>query len=272
MSPAPLLVGAVAYTANVVPIWEGIREYFAGTEAEMDFVLYSNYGRQVDALVAGQIDVAWNTNLAWARTVLQTGGACRAVASRDIDLTFHSVLVSQAGAGFEGPASLKGRRIALGSADSAQAAILPLHYLAEAGVAESDLKVIRINSDLGKHGDTGRSELDAIRMVLDGDADAAAIGNTTWQSIGRDELMPGALEAFWTTPRYSHCTFTVMDSTAAERTDPWVERLLAMDWNVPEQRRIMELEGCERSWVPPNLAGYESLFAAVELQGVSARW
>ncbi|MGI8613841.1 MAG: phosphate/phosphite/phosphonate ABC transporter substrate-binding protein, partial [Nocardioidaceae bacterium] len=184
----------------------------------------------------------------------------------------HSVLVSQAGAGFEGPASLKGRRIALGSADSAQAAILPLHYLAEAGVAESDLKVIRINSDLGKHGDTGRSELDAIRMVLDGDADAAAIGNTTWQSIGRDELMPGALEAFWTTPRYSHCTFTVMDSTAAERTDPWVDRLLAMDWDVPEQRRIMELEGCERSWVPPNLAGYESLFAAVERQGVSARW
>lgn len=48
----PLLVGAVAYTPNVVTIWEGIRDYFAGPETEMDFVLFSNYGRQVDALVA----------------------------------------------------------------------------------------------------------------------------------------------------------------------------------------------------------------------------
>ena len=37
-----LLVGAVAYTANVVPIWEGIREYFAESDAPMDFVLFSN--------------------------------------------------------------------------------------------------------------------------------------------------------------------------------------------------------------------------------------
>ena len=37
-----LLVGAVAYTPNVVPIWEGIRDYFRGSNSEMDFVLYSN--------------------------------------------------------------------------------------------------------------------------------------------------------------------------------------------------------------------------------------
>ena len=55
---SPLLVGSVAYTPNVVTIWEGIREYFAGTPAEMDFVLYSNYGRQVEALIGGQIDLS----------------------------------------------------------------------------------------------------------------------------------------------------------------------------------------------------------------------
>ncbi len=59
---SPLLVGSVAYTPNVVTIWEGIREYFSGGPAEMDFVLFSNYGRQVEALVSGQIDLAWNTN------------------------------------------------------------------------------------------------------------------------------------------------------------------------------------------------------------------
>ena len=52
------MVGAVAYTPNVVPIWEGIRDYFRGAPTDMDFVLFSNYERQVDALLAGSIDVA----------------------------------------------------------------------------------------------------------------------------------------------------------------------------------------------------------------------
>jgi enoyl-CoA hydratase/carnithine racemase len=51
----PLVVGAVAYTPNVVPIWEGIREYFRDSPAPMDFVLFSNYGRQVDARRAYEI-------------------------------------------------------------------------------------------------------------------------------------------------------------------------------------------------------------------------
>jgi phosphonate transport system substrate-binding protein len=268
---APLLVGAVAYSPNVVPIWEGIREYFAGTDTEMDFVLYSNYGRQVDALTAGQIEVAWNTNLAWVRTVLQTDGQCRALAMRDTDAVFQTVLVAQAGAGLGGLDDLRGRRLALGSQDSAQAAILPVQFLLDAGIAADDVELLRINSDVGKHGDTGRSELDAIRAVLAGEADAAAIGINTWEAIGRDELMPGALEAFWTSPVYSHCNFTVLSSTAPERYEAWVDRLMQMDWEHPAHRPIMEMEGL-RAWVPPQLDGYESLFRAVDEQGISPRW
>ena len=32
-----LLIGAVAYSANVVPIWEGIRDYSRDSPAPMDF-------------------------------------------------------------------------------------------------------------------------------------------------------------------------------------------------------------------------------------------
>jgi phosphonate transport system substrate-binding protein len=267
----PLVVGAVAYTPNVVPIWEGIRAYFRDSAAPMDFVLFSNYGRQVDALVAGHVDIAWNTNLAWVRTVLQTGGRCRALAMRDTDLAFRTVLVARAGSGLTGPLDLKGRRLALGSRDSAQAAILPVHYLRRLGVADGDVELVRIDTDLGKHGDTGRSELDAIRLVLDGDADAAAIGSTTWEAVGRDQLMPGSLEPMWTSPAYCHCNFTALDTLPAERTEPWVAHLLAMDWDVPEHRRILELEGLQR-WVRPDLTGYASLFEAVTEQGISPRW
>lgn len=267
----PLLVGAVAYTPNVVPIWEGIRAYFAGSGADMDFVLFSNYGRQVDELLAGHIDIAWNTNLAWVRTVMQTAGECRALAMRDTDLAFRTVLVARAGSAFGGLRELVGRRLALGSRDSAQAAILPVYYLRREGLGSGEVQFVRVDSDLGKHGDTGRSELDAIRLVLDGAADAAAIGGPTWHAIGRDELMPGALEEIWTSPPYCHCNFTALPRLAEERSRPWVEHLLAMDWDDPEHRRILELEGLRR-WVHPDLDGYGSLFEAVAEQGIAARW
>ncbi|UGY91476.1 Rv1680 family SBP-like protein [Streptomyces gobiensis] len=275
----PVLVGAVAYTPNAVPIWEGLRDYYRGAPVEMDFVLFSNYARQVDALLAGTIDIAWNTNLAWVRTVLRTGDRASALAMRDTDLAFRSHLVCRKGAGFRNPVDLTGRRLALGSRDSAQAAILPLHYLRREGLTDGEVELLRIDSDLGKHGDTGRSELDAIRAVLDGAADAAAIGTTTWEFIGRDEgrnegrdeLMPNALESFWISPAYCHCNFTALDSLDADRAQAWTSHLLAMDWHDPEHRRILELAGLTQ-WVRPQLRGYNALFQAVKEQEIPAGW
>ena len=262
------MVGAVAYTANVVPIWEGIRDYFRGAVVDMDFVLFSNYERQVDALLAGSIDVAWNTNLAYVRTVGLTGGTCRALAMRDTDVTFQTVFVAREGAGYTSLESLAGQRVALGSRDSGQARILPTKYLADCGVL-GETTVIAFDSDVGKHGDTGRSELDALRAVLDDEADAAALGISTWnQLVSAGDV---GVEAFWTSPMYSHCNFTALAGLDTARTDPWVDHLLAMDWDVPEHRTILELEGLTR-WVPPELEGYASLFEAVTEQNISFRW
>ena len=267
----PLVVGAVAYTANVVPIWEGIREYFRHSQAPMDFVLFSNYERQVDALLSRQIDIGWNTNLAWVRCVGLTSGRCRALAMRDTDLAFRTLFVSRTGAGFKGLEGLRRRRLALGSRDSAQAAILPIHFLQRAGLVNGAVTLIRFDTDVGKHGDTGRSELDAIRAVLDDQADAAAIGMTTWESVGKGELAPGALEAFWESPAYCHCNFTALDALDAERSDAWVSHLMQMRWEIPAHRRILELEGL-KAWVRPQLEGYEPLFAAVKEQQIPLRW
>lgn len=267
-----LLVGAVAYNANVVPIWEGIRDYFAETDAPMDFVLFSNYERQVEALLAGHIDIAWNTNVAWIRTLRRTGGTARALATRDTDLVFTTVMVGRDGSGLEGLESLRGKRVALGSRDSGQARILPLHFLRRAGLTESDMDLVIFDSDVGKHGDTGRSDLDALRAVIDGDADVAAIGVNTWNSLraGGDAAVAD-LAVVWESEHYSHCNFSVLESLPAERTDRWVELLLAMDWEIPEQRRILELEGLT-AWKLPDLDGYQSLVAAMDEQHISDRW
>ena len=56
-----------------------------------------------------------------------------------------------------------------------------------------------------------------------------------------------------------------------ERAEPWVEQLLAMDFDNPAHRSILEMEGL-RQWVPPHLDGYSSLFKAVKQQGIPTRW
>jgi ABC-type phosphate/phosphonate transport system substrate-binding protein len=62
-----------------------------------------------------------------------------------------------------------------------------------------------------------------------------------------------------------------MDTLPADRYTPWVDTLLDMDWDIPEHRKILELEGLHH-WVRPHLDGYKTLFAAVEEQGVDPRW
>lgn len=266
---ASVLVGAVAYTANVVPIWEGIRDYFRGSEVEMDFVLFSNYEQLVDALMAGWVDIAWNTNLAYVRTVGLTDGACRALAMRDTDATFRSVFVKRSGSDIDSLSDLVGQRIALGSKDSGQARILPVKFLAEAGVTPENATFVIFDSDVGKHGDTGRSELDALRAVLDDEADVAALGITTWQQLQASGDL-GVTE-FWVSDDYSHCNFTALPTLDPAVSDPWVRHLMAMDWENPEHRTILEMEGLTK-WVAPVLSGYDSLFEAVTEQSVPLRW
>ena len=144
MEMQPLIVGAVAYDAKVVPIWEGIRDYFRDAPVEMDVVWFSNYEAQVEALLAGFVDVAWNTNLAYARTHHATEGACRALAMRDTDVGFTTFLVSRSGE-LTDVQELAGKTLAIGSADSAQAAIMPLFYLARAGLRPGeDLQLVAL--------------------------------------------------------------------------------------------------------------------------------
>ena len=64
-----LLLGAVAYDPKVVTIWEGFKGYFARHNLSFDYILYSNYERQVESHLNGDFHVAWNSPLAWVRTV-----------------------------------------------------------------------------------------------------------------------------------------------------------------------------------------------------------
>lgn len=267
-----LIVGAVAYTANVVPIWEGMRNYFAATDTPIDFVLYSNYERQVSSLINGHIDIAWNTNVAWIRTLRQTNGQARPLAMRDTDLKFQTIFISRAGTQLKGLDSLRNKRLALGSRDSGQARILPIFFLEREGIKPGDVELIIFDSDVGKHGDTGRSDLDALRAVLGGQAEAAAIGVNTWEALraGGEEGL-NDVQVVWESEFYNHCNFTTVPSLSEHRSSRWVDNLLNMSWENPDHRRILEMEGL-REWRRPELDGYGSLMSAMDHQGLLDGW
>ena len=107
MASATILLGAVAYDPKVVTIWEGIREHFREQGAPLDFALFSNYERQVESLLSGHIDVAWDTPLAHVRVRRRTGGKSLSLGMRDSDRDFHSKIVVRKDAGIR---SARGRR------------------------------------------------------------------------------------------------------------------------------------------------------------------
>lgn len=267
MADETILLGAVAYDAKVVPIWEGIREHFRAEGVPFDFALYSNYERQVESLLAGHVDVAWNTPLAHVRVQRRTGGRSRSLGMRDSDRDFHARLIVRRDAGIGGLADLAGKTLAVGSRDSTQARILPLHFLGAQGAPLDRVHLLPFDSDVGKHGDTGRSELEVLAALVEGRAEAGTVGDLIWvleQAAGR--IDPGRLESIWTTPGFDHCMFDALPSLPAAKAEAFQRALFAMRWEVPAHRRLLELEGLKQ-WLPPREEGYASLVAALDEQG-----
>jgi ABC-type phosphate/phosphonate transport system substrate-binding protein len=266
-SARPLLVGAVAYHPRVVTVWEAFRRYFGDRGLDVDHVLYSNYERLVDALVDGAVDLAWNTNTAYVSADERLGGRAQVLGMRDVDATYATVLVARSDDTISCAPELAGGTLALGSRDSGHAAILPLHFLAAEGVALSRVELLRFDTDLGKHGDTGDSERLVVEAVARGEARAGAVGDATWAGM-RAQGLPEAsrLQVVWRSPTYNHCCFTARPDFDRELGARWLELLLAMRYDDPELRHAMDLEGVRR-WLPGETAGYEALRAAMREQG-----
>lgn len=260
-------IGAVAYDPKVVTIWEGMRRYFhEEKQLPVEVVLFQSYETQVQALLADgnivmpRIDIAWNTNLAFLQADNWSSHRCRPIAMRDTDVGWTTKIVAARGGSVKELADIGNRTLALGSRDSGHAAILPVNFLENEGLVEGKhYRTLRFNSDVGKHGDTGTSEVEVVRAVLDGRADAGAIGSPFWQTVQKERLVPeGALTEIWTSPPYNHCMFTARPGLDQASERAFAEALAEMDYDNPSHRVVLEAEGLRR-WLPPQLDGYESL-------------
>jgi ABC-type phosphate/phosphonate transport system substrate-binding protein len=253
-------LGAVVYHPKVEQIW---RE-FGGWFGERGFALspryFERYEDQLDALEAGELDAAWNTNLAHVLALQRTGGRAGALAMRDTDRGWQSRIVALADSGIASLPDLRGRRVGFGDADSPQAHILPVHALRTEGWdPERDFVATRLDRDVGKHGDTGGAELAQLARVRAGELDACVVSSVTLDAV---ERMGDASElvTVWRSPSFHHCCFTVVREDP--RHERFAELLFSMDAADPKLCEPMELEYVNR-WVPFDDSGYHDLVDAV---------
>ncbi len=272
-------VGAVAYDPKVVSIWEGMGRYFhEEARLPVEVVLFQSYEAQVSALLAApddpapRIDIAWNTNLAYLQAEAWSQRRCRPIAMRDTDVGWTTKIVAVSRGAVRALPDLRDRTLALGSRDSGHAAILPVHFLEHEGLVEGrDYRTLRFNSDVGKHGDTGTSEAEVVRAVLDGRADAGAIGSPFWQALRNQRLVPeGALVEIWTSEPYNHCMFTARPDLDPSLERRFADALAAMSYDNPSHRAVLEAEGLKQ-WLAPRLDGYGALRDASARQGFFKR-
>jgi len=261
-------MGAVAYDPKVVTIWEGFKAYFGRRDLRFDYVLYSNYERQVEAHLAGHFHVAWNSPLAWVRArrlAAARGLKVEAVAMRDTDRDLTSVVVVRADSGFGSIADLRGRRVAVGALDSPQATLLPLSHLRARGLEPGrDFEVVYHDLLGGKHGDHIGGERDAARALMSGEADAACMIDANHLLFAGEGTLPaGATRLLTQTETYDHCNFTAGPDAPLALVERFRGLLLGMSYDDPEVRPLLDLEGL-RAWREGRLEGYEALERAVD--------
>jgi phosphonate transport system substrate-binding protein len=262
-----LIMGAVAYAPKVVTIWEGFKAFFVANGLPFDFVLYSNYERQVEAQFEGSLHLAWNSPLAWVRAermARSRGLQVRAVAMRDTDCDLRSVVVVRADGALHELADLRHQRIGFGALDSPQATLIPLDHLRSQGLAKGrDFEARYFDLLGGKHGDHIGGEREAARALLAGEIDACCLIDGNLLAFGLDGTLPsGSTRTLTLTGAYDHCNFTTSPRAPEPLIGKFVELLMAMRWDDPQVRPLLELEGL-REWRAGRTSGYALLERAV---------
>jgi phosphonate transport system substrate-binding protein len=263
-----LILGAVAYDPKVVTIWEGFKSYFNKHSLSFDYVLYSNYERQVEALIDGAIHVAWNSPLAWIRSrrlARARGLFVEAIAMRDSDCDLTSVVVVRSDAPIQMLTDLKGKVVATGAIDSPQAMLIPLAHLRRNGLTPGEDFIVQRHDMMGgKHGNHIGGERLAATALMSHNADAACMIKSNYALFEEDGILPAhATRILTTTGSYDHCNMT---AGPAANVEHFRRALLAMSYEDPEVRPLFDLEGLKR-WREGRESGYSELEAAVDQFG-----
>ncbi|MFV0520566.1 MAG: phosphate/phosphite/phosphonate ABC transporter substrate-binding protein [Lachnospirales bacterium] len=261
-------VGAVIYDPKVTVIWDIISKFFSSEGCPIECVFYEDYEKQVDGLMNKEIDIAWNSPLAWLDTYLRTKGTCQIASMRDTDRDRHSCFLVKKSSNITSISDLKGKTIGFGAYDSPQARLIPINHLNNKGLAfEKDYVEKRFDIGVGLHGDHVGGELDALVALQNNDVDASIcldLNFEAWTSNGT--LDPKEIICIEVTPNFDHCVFCALSDFSTEKLEEWDKVLNRMDYSNKDHKEMMDMEGLKK-WVSGRIEGFEQIQEANKLLG-----
>mmetsp|Transcript_132289 Transcript_132289/g.382455 ORF Transcript_132289/g.382455 Transcript_132289/m.382455 type:complete len:307 (-) Transcript_132289:52-972(-) len=272
MSSKAIMLGCIDYSDQIRSIWGGVKDHYVKAGVDFDFVLFTSYDRQVEALLSGFIDIAWNGPLAHVRTQKRTEGTSLSLGMRDVDCGFVTNLIVRKGANIKALDDLKGKRLAAGTRDSPQACILPMQYLKSQNVPLDSMAVTFFDRDVGKHGDTALGEIEVMNELAKGKFDIGFVSDMMWQrALASGDVNGGKGEELEVltvakVPPFSHCQFDALSTIDTTKKDDFERVLFQMDYSKEADRRIMQLEGIRKEWVRADEAGYQTMKDALALE------
>lgn len=261
-------VGAVIYAPRVTVIWKIISDFFKEEGVDMEPVFFKDYKSQVDALENHEIDIAWNSPLAWLDAHLRFNGAEKISMMRDTDRDRSTFLVVKNMGNIETVEDLRGKKIAFGATDSPQARLIPIFFLKNSGLEyKKDYEEVVFDVGVGLHGDHVGGEKDALEALKEGKVDAAFMLDLNYNAWRMDGTIDESdLQVLTQTPPFDHCIFTAAPDLSDEVLNKFTETLSHMDYNNENHKEMMDMEGL-KEWVEGRLSGFEQIKGANEYLG-----
>ncbi|MFD1471612.1 phosphate/phosphite/phosphonate ABC transporter substrate-binding protein [Companilactobacillus mishanensis] len=258
-------VGAVVYAPQVTVVWGIIAKYFKSEGMDLENVFFKNYRDQTQALIKGEIDVAWNSPLAHVEAMIKSDNKCGYSYMRDTDLDRTSCFLARNDSGIKDFADFKGKTIGFGAIDSPQARLIPIETLKEHNlISGKDYVEKTFDVDVGLDGDHEGGEVDALAALKDGSVDISVTTDNNrikWTQDGTIDDQKIVVAGH--TGLYDHCIFTTKPNFDPDTKAEWERILSKMDYNNPEHKEMMDLEGLKK-WVPGRTKGFHLLEQAVD--------
>ena len=231
--------------------------YFADAGVPTDYVLYSNYERHVEALLDGDVDIAWNTNTASWPPSRGSAETARMLGMRDIDAEFRTVIVTRRGERSGRSSELGGqasraRQPRLGPRRDPPAA-LPRGAGRRRGAASSSASTPTSASTATPATPRSGSSRRSPRAT----PTRAPSATPMWAAFragpsGRGRAL-GRLALAHLLPLQLH---RAADVSTRSAVSAWRGALLAMSYDDTTLRPAMDLESVKR-WLPGDREGYE---------------
>ncbi len=169
-----------------------VKQYWQNAlHRDVDLTVPTNYAAVVEALVHGQVDIAYLGGF----TYLQASSRASVVplVQRDVDQKFHSVFITRPDSGIHSLQDLKGHTFAFGDINSTSGHLMPSYFMSKGAV---DPSVIEKAIYSGGHDATALS-------VENGKVDAGAMDELVYKKmIDTAKLSPAKVVVFYRTPEF----------------------------------------------------------------------